>query len=104
VTQMDDATQQNAALVEEAASAAKAMEQQAQQLVTEVSFFRSRGGAAPAPVAHKPAIAHVAPRAASVQALRRPVAKPVASSKAKPAAAAARVSRASGDDSAWQEF
>jgi methyl-accepting chemotaxis protein I, serine sensor receptor len=105
VTQMDDTTQQNAALVEEAASAAKAMEQQAQQLVTEVSFFRSRGGAAP--VAHKPAIAHIAPRsasskAASVQTLRRPVAKPATAAKSKPAAAP--VSRASGDDSAWQEF
>ncbi len=40
VTQMDSVTQQNAALVEEAAAASKSMEQQGQVLVEDVAFFR----------------------------------------------------------------
>lgn len=43
VTQMDLATQQNAALVEEAASASKSMEHQASDLVEKISFFRING-------------------------------------------------------------
>ena len=41
LTKMDESTQQNAALVEEAAAAAKGMEHQSQQLITEVSYFRT---------------------------------------------------------------
>ncbi|MCD0271559.1 HAMP domain-containing protein [Xanthomonas campestris pv. campestris] len=40
ITQMDESTQQNAALVEEATAAANAMQQQAQQLDDAVSSFR----------------------------------------------------------------
>ncbi len=40
VTQMDQVTQQNAALVEESAAAADSLRQQAQQLVTAVAVFR----------------------------------------------------------------
>jgi methyl-accepting chemotaxis protein len=40
VTQMDQATQQNAALVEESAAAAESLRQQAQQLVQAVAVFR----------------------------------------------------------------
>ncbi|QHJ00065.1 HAMP domain-containing protein [Xylophilus rhododendri] len=44
VTQMDQATQQNAALVEESAAAASSLKGQAQQLVQAVSVFRLAGG------------------------------------------------------------
>ncbi|WP_129775070.1 methyl-accepting chemotaxis protein [Peristeroidobacter soli] len=102
VTQMDDTTQQNAALVEEAASAAKSMEQQAQQLVTEISFFRTAGNQSP--IASR--IASTKP-AASVRpiarpAIKRPAAKPAA--RPAPAPAPMPMAKASGDDSAWQEF
>ncbi|MDF9443495.1 hypothetical protein EM864_17340, partial [Stenotrophomonas acidaminiphila] len=40
VTQMDETTQQNAALVEEATAAARAMEEQAMLLTDAVSAFR----------------------------------------------------------------
>ena len=40
VTQMDEVTQQNAALVEEAASASRAMEEQATSLRRQVAYFR----------------------------------------------------------------
>ena len=40
ITQMDDVTQQNAALVEQAAAAAESLEEQAQDLVTTVGSFK----------------------------------------------------------------
>jgi len=42
VTQMDQATQQNAALVEESAAAADSLKLQAQQLVDVVAVFKLR--------------------------------------------------------------
>ena len=45
VTQMDQATQQNAALVEESAAAASSLQQQAQQLVQAVAVFKVAGAA-----------------------------------------------------------
>ncbi|MCS3811034.1 methyl-accepting chemotaxis protein [Xanthomonas sp. 4461] len=48
VSQMDQATQQNAALVEEATAAARAMEEQAQQLRDAVSVFQLQAAATPA--------------------------------------------------------
>jgi methyl-accepting chemotaxis protein-1 (serine sensor receptor) len=51
VVQMDQVTQQNAALVEEAAAAAEAMQDQAAQLAQAVSVFRTgQGGASRVPV------------------------------------------------------
>ena len=101
VTQMDDTTQQNAALVEEASSAAKSMEQQAQQLVAEISFFRAANSPTPAHavnvVATKP---HVS--SATVRPMPRPAVKRAPAPS--PAAASVPMAKASGDDSAWQEF
>jgi methyl-accepting chemotaxis protein len=51
VTQMDMVTQQNAALVEEAAAAAKALQEQADKLTQVVGFFKVDGSAAPAAAA-----------------------------------------------------
>ncbi|MBB2919209.1 methyl-accepting chemotaxis protein [Cupriavidus alkaliphilus] len=51
VTQMDQVTQQNAALVEEAAAAAGALEEQAQKLKNVVSVFTVGAAAAPAAAA-----------------------------------------------------
>jgi methyl-accepting chemotaxis protein I, serine sensor receptor len=48
VAQMDEATQQNAALVEEAAAAAQSLEDQAQKLRTAVAVFDVEEGAAAA--------------------------------------------------------
>jgi methyl-accepting chemotaxis protein len=45
ITQMDDVTQQNAALVEEAAAAAESLEEQAQQLVGVVARFKLEASA-----------------------------------------------------------
>jgi methyl-accepting chemotaxis protein len=79
ITQMDQVTQQNAALVEEAAAAAQSMQEQAGNLVDAVSVFRLEAGAqairvAPALMSDArarslasprktPAIASIAPKA-----------------------------------------
>ena len=44
ITQMDDVTQQNAALVEQAAAAAEAMREQANALTVAVSVFKLESG------------------------------------------------------------
>jgi len=49
VMQMDEVTQQNAALVEEAAAAARAMQEQADELERQIRYFRVQGGAAAKP-------------------------------------------------------
>ncbi|WCG84581.1 methyl-accepting chemotaxis protein [Pectobacterium sp. A5351] len=49
VSQMDQTTQQNAALVEESAAAAQSLKEQADQLVREVSVFRIAGYERPVP-------------------------------------------------------
>ncbi|MET0267037.1 MAG: methyl-accepting chemotaxis protein [Duganella sp.] len=85
ITEMDDVTQQNAALVEQSAAAAAAMQSQSQTLAEVVSVFKLRGGvarqaAAAAPrTAAKPAVAK--PKARTPQAAPRLAAAP-----AKPAA------------------
>ncbi|PTS78948.1 methyl-accepting chemotaxis protein [Stenotrophomonas sp. HMWF023] len=66
VMQMDETTQQNAALVEEASAAARSMEEQANLLAEAVSVFRT--GASVAAAAVRPMLAAVA---ASVPPVRR---------------------------------
>ncbi|HUH55189.1 MAG TPA: methyl-accepting chemotaxis protein [Rhodanobacter sp.] len=59
VMQMDEVTQQNAALVEEASAAARAMQEQANELRQQMTFFHltsdETAPAAPAPVSARPA-------------------------------------------------
>ena len=98
VTQMDSVTQQNAALVEEASAASKSMEQQSAQLVMQIGYFRTSDIS---PVRHVAAAAEHKPRAVTApvhKAAKAPVRQHAAAPTAAPLA------RASGDDSAWQEF
>jgi len=80
VTQLDQATQQNAALVEESAAAAESLKEQARQLAEVVATFRLEAGAEAAP-----AVA-AAPRAPVVSAPSRdkPAAKPAAKAVSAP--------------------
>jgi methyl-accepting chemotaxis protein len=112
ITQMDQTTQQNAALVEESAAAAESLKEQAQQLVQAVAVFKlahmAQGGmvhAAPA----TPAVA--VPRWQGGAEQRGParaanVTRPRFGAKAKPAAstqAAAAAPAKSGTDD-WESF
>ncbi|MBY4948503.1 Tar ligand binding domain-containing protein [Cupriavidus respiraculi] len=104
VTQMDEVTQQNAALVEEAAAAAGALEEQAQKLKGVVSVFRlgDQGGApageyggnqAPrliSPAA--PAAAH--PKALAPASAKTPAKTAAPAAAAKPATTSASTTRA----------
>ena len=71
VTQLDQMTQQNAALVEESTAASESLREQAHQLTSAVSQFKLRDGAAVLPVAR--AAEHTASAAPAVrQGPRRP--------------------------------
>ncbi|MGC3981442.1 MAG: methyl-accepting chemotaxis protein [Steroidobacteraceae bacterium] len=89
VTQMDNTTQQNAALVEEAASASKAMEQQATDLVERVNFFRVKGA-----TQVSMSTASTSARVTQLQ----PKLKPVRN------VSAPRSVKVSGGDNTWTEF
>ncbi|WP_404302943.1 methyl-accepting chemotaxis protein [Alicycliphilus denitrificans] len=78
ITQMDQVTQQNAALVEEMAAAAASLNAQAQELVGTVAVFQI-GGQAPAPARAVPAPAVSAPKRSGTGAQRLP--RPAASAR-----------------------
>ncbi|MEF7616075.1 methyl-accepting chemotaxis protein [Aquincola sp. MAHUQ-54] len=112
VTAMDQATQQNAALVEESAAAAESLKGQARQLVDAVAVFRLASDghrAMPAsPPAHHAAAAHAIAQAAAPKAAPRPA--PAAAKRAAPASAAApkaparAETAAAGGDQEWTSF
>ncbi len=116
IIEMDGMTQQNAALVEQAAAAFQSLQDQAAELQRVVGTFKLADGeeaasaeAAPAPVATRALAARPAkPQAAPAQ-LKRPAAKPApkADTSAAPAAEKASTSKkvaaaAASDD--WEEF
>ncbi|WP_338770153.1 methyl-accepting chemotaxis protein [Massilia sp. METH4] len=105
ITQMDEVTQRNAALVEEAAAATQAMQHETQNLLNAVSAFKLSNDAfaapaqaaasAPAkPVTVKPAL----PRVTTAPAPKAPAAKATPPRTQKPAPAKA----AAADE--WEEF
>ena len=99
ITQMDQTTQQNAALVEEGAAAAESLRQQAQQLVQAVAVFKlPSNGQAPAAAAAPAQPA--APAASNVRTLvvKRPQKAAPATAEAKPLD-----TRKTGTD-AWESF
>ncbi len=123
VTQLDQMTQQNAALVEESAAAAESLKDQASRLTEVIKIFRidsAQAYSAPAtavakpantfkPVAHKPASlrpvaakpALSAPATPKTEALPRPAATPAAVVRPAPAVRPAVAAGAEGD---WESF
>jgi len=98
---MDQATQQNAALVEEAAAAAQAMQDQARALAEAVSVFRVNGAQSAAlPPARKARElpAQPAPKAVA----QRPAAAPVPAKSG--ASSAPRQALPAGSGGDWEEF
>ena len=98
VNQMDEVTQQNAALVEEAAAAAQSLEDQAARLRTTVAVFQLEEGAFKAPavqIAHRPAAKAAVRKAAAAPRARASVATPTAAPAAASAATAVAASAAS---------
>ncbi|KQQ96512.1 methyl-accepting chemotaxis protein [Massilia sp. Leaf139] len=93
---MDEATQQNAALVEESAAAAGAMQEQAAKLAQVVGVFKLDAQAVGAPVA----AAKPAPARAVVALPKKPAVAAKAPAPAKPAARA----KAAATADEWEEF
>jgi methyl-accepting chemotaxis protein len=108
VTAMDQATQQNAALVEESAAAAESLRSQAQQLVQTVAVFKLSAHERPAPVPaaaplkSTPASRPAAPKAAPSPALARNRSASPATPTPTPAPAAKPAADAHSDD--WTSF
>jgi methyl-accepting chemotaxis protein len=112
VTQMDQVTQQNAALVEEMAAAASSLKSQAQELVQVVAVFKVKGSihqhsAAPRPIAVRapasPANAYRSPERRTLSTPARPTA-PSAPAKAISHAPAKSPAPAKGGDEDWETF
>ena len=109
VMQLDEMTQQNAALVEQASAASQSMADQARGLNEMMARYQvtqeaMRAHGMGAPVARESG--HAAPAAAKPAAERRGAARPWAKGDA-PASAPARAPRAaaaSGSDAEWKEF
>ena len=111
VANLDQMTQQNAALVEQASAAAASMSEQAQRLAQVVSVFNvgayASQGAAPARSNARPAHAP-APRPVAAKPAHKPLPKPAA--KAAPAPAAARIAAPAkpatpaADKDDWESF
>ncbi len=112
ISQMDEVTQQNAALVEEAAAAAESMEEQAQNLSASVGTFKvdnSSGSmavarAAPVPVARHAAPAKHAAPAHQAATPRKGTAVAKAEAGKKPADKPKAKPQGDGDDGEWAEF
>jgi uncharacterized phage infection (PIP) family protein YhgE len=94
ITQMDDVTQQNAALVEEAAAAAESLQDQAGKLAQAVSVFRLEGGAY-RPQAERPSLGNPA----AAKAKSAPRAEPF-----RAMAAPKKLAVAGGGGEEWEEF
>ncbi|MCU1065723.1 methyl-accepting chemotaxis protein, partial [Stenotrophomonas maltophilia] len=97
VVQMDETTQQNAALVEEATAAARAMEDQAAQLADAVAIFRLDNQVS---AAVKAVAARVEPARVTTVARPQPASTPAPVRRSSNASAFV----ASDSDSDWQEF
>ncbi|MGK5063900.1 methyl-accepting chemotaxis protein [Janthinobacterium sp. LB3P112] len=98
IAQMDEVTQQNAALVEEAAAASQSMQEQAGELAHVVGFFKTGNHVASAP---KLTPVRAAPAAAAAK-IAPPAARPAPARKAVAAAPAHRSNAAA--ESEWVEF
>jgi methyl-accepting chemotaxis protein len=107
IARMDQATQQNAALVEESAAAAESLRDQAQELVQVVAVFKLEGAApaAVAAIAVPAALAAVArPRATAPARQPAPAVRPTAPGPTPaPAPAPIAVAVAAGEDD-WAAF
>jgi methyl-accepting chemotaxis protein len=95
IMKMDDVTQQNTALVEEAAAAAESMLEQADELMNAVSVFQIEGSGSRGAV-HQP---HVHAPSSSRAVASRPATK-----VAKAAPKAAPKATANDNDGDWEEF
>ncbi|MFM0278350.1 methyl-accepting chemotaxis protein [Paraburkholderia sediminicola] len=120
VTQMDEVTQQNAALVEEAAAAASSLEDQAGKLRTAVAVFQLEESGFKAPVSAAPKRVAAPARPIAARKVSQPVSQPASHAAAQPARASAapaatpaaaaptrtpaKATASAGSDQDWETF
>ncbi|AJX34693.1 methyl-accepting chemotaxis protein [Burkholderia oklahomensis] len=108
ITQMDQVTQQNAALVEEAAAASQSLEDQGRELKQAVAFFRVDGMAADAVAPHRriaaPTFAAATASAPRAVEASKPAASTAAAAARAPAVAVARAPAAADANADWETF
>jgi methyl-accepting chemotaxis protein-1 (serine sensor receptor) len=120
VTQMDEVTQQNAALVEEAAAAASSLEDQAGKLRTAVAVFQLEESGFKAPVSAAPKRVAAPVRPIAARKVSQPVSQPASHAAAQPARASAapaatpaaaaptrtpaKATASAGSDQDWETF
>ncbi|KXK50204.1 MAG: chemotaxis transducer [Nitrosomonas europaea] len=99
ISQMDEITQQNAALVEEAAAASESMREQAEQLSRAVAAFKLEHGMAAAHTDNPPSVERRSPnRATNVERL------PQTRNRKKAATRSSVASVSAGTEGGWEEF
>jgi methyl-accepting chemotaxis protein-1 (serine sensor receptor) len=120
VTQMDEVTQQNAALVEEAAAAASSLEDQAGKLRTAVAVFQLEESGFKTPVSTAPKRVAAPVRPIAARKVSQPVSQPASHAAAQPARASAapaatpaaaaptrtpaKATASAGSDQDWETF
>jgi methyl-accepting chemotaxis protein len=106
VTSMDEATQQNAALVEEAAAAAESLVEQANSLMDTVSAFKLAGGSVKPTTRSHQKVNQASSKSSSERRATNSPMRNGGSSSAKPSASTGtKVSAKTGtDDHDWEEF
>ena len=115
VVQLDQMTQQNAALVEESAAAAESLREQSARMTEAIAVFRLGGSAARAPAAKAPAMTATKPKPMPKPTPAKPAVKPVAAAtmavtapRASPAAAPrpapVPAPAATANDGDWETF
>ncbi|GKS69541.1 methyl-accepting chemotaxis sensory transducer with TarH sensor [Nitrosomonas sp. PY1] len=101
VTQIDETTQQNAALVEEAAAAAESMQDQTRALMQAVSVFRISNGRAPSASVKKNNHSNALATVTKIQN-RESTGMKAATNFNKPISASRKTTASGGED--WEEF
>ncbi|MFZ6846568.1 hypothetical protein ACO0K4_19325, partial [Undibacterium sp. RuTC16W] len=100
ITQMDEMTQQNAALVEQAAAAAESMEEQAQALAQTVRVFKTSNVASAAPAVTTKRVEKKPEKKSSQVTKLKISAKPAPTSNQ----SSGKSSRSEKPDADWEEF
>jgi methyl-accepting chemotaxis protein len=104
ITQMDQVTQQNAALVEEASAAAQSMSEQASELVQAVSVFKLGADMQAPQAAAQPRAAAAAAGAPPPAAIRSATSKSARTLARKTQQPARQLALANSDAGDWKEF
>ncbi|CAN1558056.1 PAS domain [Rhabdaerophilaceae bacterium] len=102
VSQMDEMTQQNSALVEENAAACRLLQEQAEDMSNRMAAFKTAAGEGAVPMVRR--VARPSPSVAKPAAARPPIRKIASGARAGAAGLQANLQTAFSDEQDWKEF